>query len=61
MSFKDRAAIIGIGETEYTRGTDRSSGELVLEASRRAIADAGLRTCEIDGVMCQNSADVNRF
>jgi acetyl-CoA acetyltransferase len=51
MSFKDRAAIIGIGETEYTRGTDRSSAELVLEASRRAIADAGLRTCEIDGLV----------
>jgi len=51
MTFRDRAAIIGVGETEYTRGSDRSSAELVLEASRRAVADAGLRTREIDGLV----------
>lgn len=51
MSFKDRAAIIGIGETDYVRGTDQSSAELVLEASRLAIADAGLLTSEIDGLV----------
>ena len=51
MTLKDRAALVGIGETNYTRGTDRSSAELMLEASRLAIADAGLAPGEVDGVI----------
>jgi acetyl-CoA acetyltransferase len=42
-------AIAGIGETEFARRLDRSFDELVMEASRRAIADAGLRPSDIDG------------
>jgi acetyl-CoA acetyltransferase len=42
-------AIAGIGETEFARRLDRSFDELVIEASRRAIADAGLDPADIDG------------
>jgi len=51
MTLNDRAAIVGIGETDYTRGTRRSSAELMLEATRIAINDAGLLPSQIDGVI----------
>jgi acetyl-CoA acetyltransferase len=51
MGLADRCAIVGIGNTAYTRGTDRSTLELHLEASLKALADAGLSTDDVDGVM----------
>jgi acetyl-CoA acetyltransferase len=46
-----RAAIAGIGETAYIRGADASATELMLEASCRAAADAGLASRELDGLL----------
>ena len=51
LDFRDRTAIVGIGETPYTRGAQRPSGEAMLEAIRHAVADAGLRAADIDGVV----------
>jgi acetyl-CoA acetyltransferase len=51
MSFGGRAALVGIGETDYVRGTDRSSLSMMLEASQLAISDAGLSPADIDGVI----------
>lgn len=50
-SLKERVAITGIGETVYSKTTDRSAVELVLEASLNAINDAGLRPDDIDGLI----------
>jgi acetyl-CoA acetyltransferase len=57
VSLSDRCAIVGVGNTAYVRGTDKSTLELHLEASLRALEDAGLTTADVDGVMPSASAD----
>ena len=51
MSLHRKAAITGIGETEYTKGSGLSDKELQLQAVERAIADAGLDRHEVDGLI----------
>ena len=50
-ALRDKAAISGIGETAYTRGTTKSGLALQLEASLKAIEDAGLSPRDIDGII----------
>jgi acetyl-CoA acetyltransferase len=56
MELSGRCAIVGIGNTAYTRGTERSTLDLHLEAAQRALADAGLGAGDIDGVLPSASA-----
>ena len=43
-------AIVGIGETRYTKASGRTARAIGAEAAERAIADAGLTPEEIDGM-----------
>ena len=51
MSLREKGAITGVGETAYSRESGRSVLSLQLEASLKAIEDAGLKPTDIDGVI----------
>ncbi|MFP5305526.1 MAG: thiolase C-terminal domain-containing protein [Gammaproteobacteria bacterium] len=48
---RDRCAVVGIGATEFSRDSGRSVLSLATEASRAALADAGLTAKDIDGIV----------
>ena len=50
-TLSGHCAIVGIGNTAYTRGTEQTTLELHLEAALRALEDAGLTPGDIDAVM----------
>jgi 3-oxoacyl-[acyl-carrier-protein] synthase III len=49
--LRDKYAIVGVGETDYMRGSDKSTRALASIAVRNAMADAGLKPSEIDGML----------
>ena len=49
--LKDKYAIVGVGETEYSRASGRSTRALGVEAIRNAIYDAGLTPQDVDGML----------
>ena len=51
MPLRDQTCVTGIGETAYSRGATRSAFEMQLEASLKAVADAGLTPKDLDGVI----------
>jgi acetyl-CoA acetyltransferase len=46
-----RAAIVGIGATEFSKDSGRSELTLAVEAVRAALDDAGLTPAEVDGMV----------
>lgn len=51
MSLHRKAAIVGIGQTEFSRDSGRSEWQLAQEAILAALADAGLEAREVDGLI----------
>ena len=46
-----RAAIVGIGATEFSKASGRRELQLALEATKAAIDDAGLEPADVDGMV----------
>jgi len=50
-SISDRAAIVGIGQTAFSKHIDKTEHRIACEAIAAAIADAGLTPKDIDGLV----------
>jgi acetyl-CoA acetyltransferase len=50
-SLGGRAAIAGIGQTEFSKASGRSELQLACESVKAALDDAGLRPAEVDGLV----------
>ncbi len=55
--LKDKYCIVGVGETEYSKRSDRSTRAMAVEAVKKAMADAGLKAADVDGMMSYQSGD----
>jgi acetyl-CoA acetyltransferase len=49
--LRDKYAVVGIGETEYRRGSTLSTRAMATQAVGNAMRDAGLKASEIDGML----------
>jgi acetyl-CoA acetyltransferase len=51
MSIGGRAAVVGIGATEFSKDSGRSELKLAVEAVHAALDDAGLSPADVDGLV----------
>ncbi len=50
-ALRDKACIVGVGKTDYSKESGRTVLTLAVQAARAAIKDAGLRPGEIDAIL----------
>jgi acetyl-CoA acetyltransferase len=53
----DKYAIVGVGETEYSRNSGRTTRQMGIEAVKKAMDDAGLTAQDIDGMLSYHGND----
>ncbi len=61
QTIRDRAAIVGIGQTRYTAGSGVTEHRQAVEAIRSALDDAGLTARDVDGVARFDIENVNEL
>ena len=54
MSLSRAAAIVGIGQTEFSKESGRTELQLACEAVKAALLDAGLTAADVDGMVTVN-------
>ena len=55
--LRNKYAIVGVGETEYLRGSGRTTRAMANIAVRNAMADAGLAAHQVDGFLSYQMND----
>ncbi len=55
--LRDKYAIIGVGETPYTRNSGRTTRHMGVDAVRNAMSDCGISPGEVDGMMSYQVSD----
>ena len=55
--LRGKYAIVGVGETPYTRGSGTTTRALGTQAVRSAVEDAGLAMGDIDGMLSYSGND----
>src|SRR5260370_42029635 len=55
--LRAKYAIVGVGETTYTRGSNKTTRALGTWAVRNAILDAGLKPTDVDGMLDYSGGD----
>jgi len=60
-TIRDRAAIVGIGHTRYTKGSGVTEHRQAVDAIRLALDDAGLSVRDVDGVARFDIENVNEL
>jgi acetyl-CoA acetyltransferase len=56
-SLRDKYCIVGVGETEFSKNSGRTTRAMAVEAVRKAMIDAGLNARDVDGMMSYQSGD----
>lgn len=56
--LRDRYAIVGVGHSRLGRVPEFSSSDLLLQAIKNALDDAGLDIKDVDGLICRGPYDV---
>ena len=56
-SLRGKYCIAGVGETEFSRGSNRTTRAMGAEAIRNAMNDAGLKPEDVDGMLSYHGGD----
>src|SRR3989442_2842804 len=56
-TLRDKYCVVGVGETEYSRASGRTTRAMAVEAIRRAILDADLTARDVDGMLDYQGGD----